>query len=197
MSDDKAVQTNELGILSRPLVIGEVLFDSFPDGHAVLGGAPFNVAWHLQGFGVSPLMVSSVGDDKHGERVLKIMQQWGMDTRAMQINSEHPTGQVTVSLQDGQPSYDICADQAYDHIRFEPIVALLNQCKTQHQTFNLLYHGSLYTRTPAAQQTLQQLQASIDTKTFVDVNLRPPWWSRDDVMRLLQKATWVKLNEDE
>jgi fructokinase len=28
-------------------VFGEVLFDYFPDGSRVLGGAPFNVAWHL------------------------------------------------------------------------------------------------------------------------------------------------------
>ena len=32
------------------LVFGEVLFDDFGD-NVVLGGAPFNVAWHLQGFG--------------------------------------------------------------------------------------------------------------------------------------------------
>jgi len=29
------------------LVYGEVLFDLFDDGQEVLGGAPFNVAWHL------------------------------------------------------------------------------------------------------------------------------------------------------
>ncbi len=28
-------------------VFGEVLFDHFPDGRRVLGGAPFNVAWNL------------------------------------------------------------------------------------------------------------------------------------------------------
>ncbi|MCG2635366.1 MAG: carbohydrate kinase, partial [Gammaproteobacteria bacterium] len=26
-------------------IYGEVLFDHFPDGSRVLGGAPFNVAW--------------------------------------------------------------------------------------------------------------------------------------------------------
>jgi len=31
-------------------IFGEVLFDHFPDGSRVLGGAPFNVAWHLQAF---------------------------------------------------------------------------------------------------------------------------------------------------
>ncbi|MDA1342582.1 MAG: carbohydrate kinase, partial [Proteobacteria bacterium] len=35
-------------------VFGEVLFDHFPDGTKVLGGAPFNVAWHLQVFGQQP-----------------------------------------------------------------------------------------------------------------------------------------------
>ena len=44
-----------------PLIFGEVLFDVYPDGTEILGGAPFNVAWHLQGFGVSPLMISRVG----------------------------------------------------------------------------------------------------------------------------------------
>ncbi len=34
----------------RPLVFGEVLFDHFPDGGVVLGGAPFNVAAHLQAY---------------------------------------------------------------------------------------------------------------------------------------------------
>ena len=35
----------------RLCLFGEVLFDHFPDGKRVLGGAPFNVAWHLQAFG--------------------------------------------------------------------------------------------------------------------------------------------------
>ena len=46
--------TQTLSSNRRPLVVGEVLFDEFEDGAQVLGGAPFNVAWHLQGFGISP-----------------------------------------------------------------------------------------------------------------------------------------------
>ena len=45
-------------------IFGEVLFDCFPDGREVLGGAPFNVAWHLHAFGQSPVFVSRVGDDE-------------------------------------------------------------------------------------------------------------------------------------
>ncbi|MEE4144297.1 MAG: PfkB family carbohydrate kinase, partial [Halieaceae bacterium] len=32
---------------------------------------------------------------------------------------------------------------------------------------------------------------------FVDVNLRPPWWTPQAVQELLQGAHWVKLNSDE
>ena len=50
----------------RPLIIGEVLFDVMPDGTRVLGGAPFNVAWHLEAFGLRPLMITRVGADDIG-----------------------------------------------------------------------------------------------------------------------------------
>jgi fructokinase len=33
----------------------------------VLGGAAFNVAWHLKGFGLEPLLISAVGDDLLGK----------------------------------------------------------------------------------------------------------------------------------
>ena len=57
-----------------PMIFGEVLFDEFEDGSTVLGGAPFNVAWHLQGLGVSPLFISRVGQDNLGDQVLSGMK---------------------------------------------------------------------------------------------------------------------------
>ena len=52
---------------SRIAVFGEVLFDHFPGGEKVLGGAPFNVAWHLRAFAGNPLFLSRIGDDPEGE----------------------------------------------------------------------------------------------------------------------------------
>ncbi|MEM7234470.1 MAG: hypothetical protein AAF517_19985, partial [Planctomycetota bacterium] len=46
----------------RPVVFGEVLFDRFPDGRSILGGACFNVAWNLRGLGLDPLFVSREND---------------------------------------------------------------------------------------------------------------------------------------
>ena len=54
----------------RPVIFGEVLYDCFPEGEVVPGGAPFNVAWHLQGFGQNPLFLSRVGSDEAAGRVL-------------------------------------------------------------------------------------------------------------------------------
>ena len=51
------------------VIFGEVLFDDFPDG-AVLGGAPFNVAWHLQAFGLHPVMISRTGNDAQRDQII-------------------------------------------------------------------------------------------------------------------------------
>jgi len=177
---------------SRPLIVGEVLFDCFPDGNVVLGGAPFNVAWHLQGFGLNPLMVSAVGKDENGERVLTAMRDWGMDLGGIQVLDSYPTGQVTVSLNDGQPSYEICADQAYDNIQYDDLQAELDNTRV-----SLLYHGSLIERTDHSRNLLAQIRESSNVPVFIDVNLRPPWWSDAAVKSSLSNAKWVKLNEDE
>jgi fructokinase len=169
-------------------IFGEVLFDRFPDGHEVLGGAPFNVAWHLQGFGQSPLFVSRIGEDAAGERIRRAMSEWGMALDGLQGDPQHPTGAVSVSLQKGEPSYDIVADSAYDFIA----AAQLPEVEPR-----LLYHGSLALRNPASAAALAALKARSPTLVFVDVNLREPWWRRGQVLALLEDAHWVKLNRDE
>lgn len=171
----------------RLCIFGEVLFDNFPDGKRVLGGAPFNVAWHLQAFGQTPHLISRVGDDPDGERVRSAMRTWGMDCSGLQSDPVHPTGRVDVSFAGGEPIYEIVHPCAYDAIATTPAVA---DCR-------LLYHGSLALRAATSRQTLEQLRAGGPDTVFVDVNLRPPWWHRDDIIDLLRMAHWVKLNTDE
>ncbi len=168
-------------------VFGEVLFDHFPDGHRVLGGAPFNVAWHLHAFGAAPRLVSSVGDDSDGEAVRAAMTAWGMNTADLQTDPDHPTGRVAVSLIQGEPAYDIVSDRAYDHIH-SPRAGLGG---------GLLYHGTLALRQPISAATLQALKTIGPDSVFLDVNLRTPWWSREETLRLVTDADWVKLNRDE
>lgn len=167
-------------------VFGEVLFDHFPDDTRVLGGAPFNVAWHLQAFGLSPRFISRVGNDTEGDEVLEAMQGWGMDTRYVQRDRQRPTGRVAISFVDGEPCYDIVADCAYDAIERTP----LESCR-------LLYHGSLAARSEISAATLRAMRSAISGSVFVDVNLRPPWWQPDTLDAMLSGADWVKLNQEE
>lgn len=175
--------------IGRPLVFGELLHDRFPDGREVLGGAPFNVAWHLQGFGASPLLVSRIGADEAGERALAAMQAWGLDTSAIQLDDSRPTGTVDVQISDGEPRYRIDPDQAYGHIES----ALADDTATPA----LMYHGTLALWPAASRLAWADLQRRFRSPVFVDVNLRSPWWSHDLVAGWLGSATWAKLGEGE
>jgi fructokinase len=168
-------------------IFGEVLFDCFPGGRRVLGGAPFNVAWHLRAFGASPRLISAVGDDPQGEQVRRAMQDWGMDTSTLQTDPDHATGEVRVTLDDGEPTYEIIPDRAFDHIRTIDLPP----------AGDLLYHGTLALRSPVSAATLKALEARGHGIRFLDVNLRDPWWSLDVTRGLLQDADWVKLNRSE
>ena len=168
-------------------IYGEVLFDHFPDGASVLGGAPFNVAWHLQAFGQSPCFISRVGDDAEGAMVKSAMTEWGMRIDALQTDDRLPTGRVSVSIEDDEPSYDIVEPVAYDAIEQG---SLNSGCR-------LFYHGSLALRADTSRHTAEHIKAHDSGIVFVDINLRPPWWQHDQVLDMLRGADWVKLNTDE
>jgi fructokinase len=176
----------------RPIVFGEVLFDRFPDDTAVLGGAPFNVAWHLQGFGHDPLFLSRVGRDEPGRQVGQAMRHWGMDTTGLQTDADYPTGAVELAFEGGQHSFDILPDQAYDHIDGVAPRELLQQTQPA-----LLYHGTLIIRTEEARKALAGVLGASSVSVLLDVNLRAPWWRQEDLPALLQRARWVKVNDEE
>lgn len=170
-------------------IFGEVLFDHFPDGSYVLGGAPFNVAWHLQAFGQQPRFISRIGRDRTGEAVRQAMLDWQMDLSGLQYDVEHPTGAVQVSIERGEPSYLIVPEQAYDFIAAEELPF--------GKTNGLLYHGTLALRHQISRKALTQLKRRHQGQVFMDVNLREPWWRKDEVLALVRAADWVKLNHHE
>ena len=189
-SDAKGVILQPGGLTGRPLLFGEVLYDEFQDGTTVLGGAPFNVAWHLRGFGFDPLLISRVGDDDLGRALLERMRGQGLDTSGIQRDAGHPTGRVRISMVDGEPLFSILPDQAYDHIDSGALPDL------EEAAFALLYHGSLAARQAPSAAALDALRDS-GLPIFIDINLRPPWWERESVEQLLAGGRWLKLNHHE
>ncbi|MGZ8183523.1 MAG: carbohydrate kinase family protein [Methylobacter sp.] len=186
-------------------IFGEVLIDQFPDGQQILGGAPFNVAWHLQAFNQQPCFISRVGRDAAGDKIRQAMLAWGMAVENLACDPDHPTGTVQVTIDNGEPSYEILADQAYDFID--------DQLDSDRQ-FSVIYHGTLALRNRVSEQALRDLTARsprqfptglrhkhhpwrYQGKVFIDVNLRAPWWHKESVNHWLGKAHWAKLNDDE
>ncbi|WP_043325437.1 carbohydrate kinase family protein [Cyanobium gracile] len=170
-------------------VFGEVLLDCFPDATEVLGGAPFNVAWHLRGFGQSPRLVSRVGRDARGERIRSAMGDWGLDGSALQTDPIHATGRVSVTLVNGEPTYEIVSGCAYDFIE-PPKPGMV-------PASGILYHGTLAVRHPPSAAALASLKSRHQGSIVLDVNLRPPWWSLETVLPLVDAAHHVKLNAAE
>jgi len=176
----------------RPVVFGEALFDVFPGGATALGGAPFNVAWNLAGFGLNPLFITRIGEDERGRATLEAMKANGMDTAGVQIDPDKPTGVVNVKMTGGGHTFDILPDQAYDHIDAGKALAALGD-----GAFSLLYHGTLAARSDASRAALAALRERSDLPVFVDVNLRAPWTGGVSARAAIEGSRWVKLNNDE
>jgi len=173
-------------------LFGEVLFDCF--NHAdkqqqVLGGAPFNICWHLQALGDNPVFISRVGKDALGEEIIQQACDWGIATDNIQVDKHYPTGLVEVSFEGDEPHYDIKVDSAYDFIA-QSEVRLPNPQ-------GVLYHGSLALRSDYAKTQFQKIVNSGDWSIFLDVNLRAPWWDKPHLISWIKQAKWVKLNIDE
>jgi fructokinase len=124
-----------------------------------------------------------------GDAVLEAMQSWGMDTSGVQRDDIHPTGAVQVSLDDGQPQFDILSAQAYDYIDGSSLPAIADA--------SLIYYGTLIARSRVSREGLDTLRHKCIAPGFVDINLRPPWWTPESVEHALQDAHWAKLNQDE
>ncbi len=174
---------------ASPLIFGEVLFDHFPGGDTVLGGAPFNVAWHLHAFGAQPLLISRVGADANGAAVRTAMRSWGTDASGLQEDTQRSTGQVDIAIVGGEPHYTIRPDAAFDAIRADSLPPIAET--------SLLYHGTLALRDAASRAVLKTLREFSGAPVFLDVNLRAPWWGMTDVLHLIAGARWVKMNAAE
>ncbi len=175
----------------KPIICGEVLFDIFPNDRQVLGGAPFNVAWHLRGFGMEPVVLSRIGQDTEGQNVLDAMSDWGLDTHGIQSDAEFPTGGVEITMQGTEHRFDIRANQAYDYIDYQLLMDSIRD-----QSMSLIYLGSLIIRNQT-RKTIERLLREQHLPVFVDINLRDPWWDAATVASILSRARWAKLNNEE
>ncbi|HUM47055.1 MAG TPA: carbohydrate kinase [Chitinophagales bacterium] len=169
---------------------GEVLWDLLPEGKK-LGGAPMNVAAHLQQLGLPSLMISRVGSDDLGKEIRAWMKEKNFSAEWIQTDEVHTTGIVNVDLTDkNQVTYDIVQPAAWDFVEHNILLSDLIE-----NSLGIVF-GTLALRSEVSRKCLFQLLDKAKLKIF-DVNLRSPHYSRELVELLLQRADIVKMNDDE
>jgi fructokinase len=178
--------------------LGEALFDIFPD-RQVLGGATLNAAIHAHALASGlprpgrGVVVSRVGQDEAGGRLLADLGQRGMTCDFVQTDPDHDTGKVYVGRDAaGATQFDIVADVAWDKLQYDPDMEQLAQrCEA-------VCFGTLAQRDGQARYTIHRfLDAAARAVRLCDVNLRPPFYDARILRRSLELANAVKLNEPE
>ena len=176
--------------MSKVVCFGEVLWDIFPT-HEKIGGAPLNVANRLSSFGHNVAMVSAIGQDEYGQKIIAYLNENKVNTENIQIKKEFQTGKVNVMLNEkGSASYDIKYPRAWDKIRFT------EGARNIVLNADAFVFGSLVARDETSRNTLYQLLEFAKYKIF-DLNLREPYYTTEVLVYLMEKADFIKFNDDE
>jgi fructokinase len=173
--------------------LGEILWDMLPEGKQ-LGGAPANFAYHAQELGAKGLVVSCVGNDPLGKEILDLLEQLNLTSDYIAIDGEHPTGTVTVKLdENGKPDYIIHENVAWDYIPFSDSLSKLAT------TVDAVCFGSLCQRCQTSAQTVKQFLAATkpDCLRIFDINFRQSYFDTETVEALLKISNILKINDEE
>ncbi len=174
----------------KTVCFGEVLWDIFPE-HRKIGGAPLNVAIRLNALNNESYMISRVGNDKDGEMLTDFVKKSGVSTDYIQLDESFHTGEVTVVLDEkGAATYDIMLPRAWDKIAVnEKAIKLVKES-------DAFIYGSLSARDDVSKSSLFQLIDHANYKIF-DINLRPPYYSKELLIQLMDRSDFIKFNDDE
>ncbi|MFC1558688.1 carbohydrate kinase family protein [candidate division KSB1 bacterium] len=77
--------------------IGEILWDIY-GMEKYIGGVPANTAIHAHYLGHKGIIISRVGSDTLGKKLINSLKVKGLTTRYIQQNSIFPTGTVQIKL---------------------------------------------------------------------------------------------------
>lgn len=170
--------------------IGEILWDLLPEGKR-LGGAPANFAYVAHALGNHGIVLSRVGRDAPGTEILAELKAKNLSTAGVQIDRQNPTGSVNVTLRDGQPSYEIVANSAWDHME------LTDDWRAAALSADAICFGSLAQRHEISAIAIRETVNLVKKLRIFDVNLRGRFYTRKTLLRSLNMASVVKLNLDE
>ncbi|GAB3360324.1 carbohydrate kinase [Arachidicoccus ginsenosidivorans] len=169
---------------------GEILWDILPNG-AKPGGAPVNVAFHLNQLGQKPAVISRIGNDQRGATLKELMDRKQIATTFLQQDPIYETGVVYAKPdENNNMSYEIKQPVAWDYIESNESQAIITKGS------DYFIFGSLAARSPCSHKTLFELLEQANNKVL-DINLRAPHYNKSLILDLINRSDIVKLNEDE
>ena len=171
--------------------IGEILYDIYPN-HKRLGGAPLNFIYHIKKLTDSGNIISRVGKDVLGNKVINDFKHSGLSFDFIQHDNLHPTGRAIVHLDDSAvPTFKIDTNSSYDFIESteenENLINVDTDC---------LYFGTLAQRSEISRTTIQSF-FNRGLKYFADINLRQNFYNEEILNASLKAADFIKVNYDE
>ena len=173
------------------VAFGEVVWDILPD-NKVLGGTPSNLVFRCNSLGENAHLLSRVGDDKLGNEALERLQELGIDTNNVQIDTEFPTGTVNITFKNEEPQYKVKIDVAFDHIEFSAEALKLAR------NADCLFFGLLPLRFGLSKNTIRELiKESPGSIKFFDLKLFEHFFDVKLVQNLLKVSNVVRVKEKE
>ncbi|MCK5852412.1 carbohydrate kinase, partial [bacterium] len=128
------------------------------------------------------------------EEILLRLKNINLDARFVQKNNEYPTGTVDVKIDDaGKPEYIIHENTAWDFIRWN------DQIRCLAEKADAVCFGSLAQRSATSETTINKFLESTNDKCIklFDINLRQNYYTKKIIENSLDKASVLKLNDDE
>lgn len=170
--------------------IGEILWDCLPSGKQ-LGGAPANFAYVSKQLGNNGNILSRIGNDDFGKEILEQLKDKDLSTDHIQIDNENQTGIVKVAIENGQPTYEIVENVAWDFLE-------LNEKWLEiAQESDAVCFGSLAQRNEVSRNTIREFVGLTKGLRVFDVNLRQNYFSREILQKSLILANVCKMNHEE
>jgi fructokinase len=176
--------------IKNVVCFGEILWDILPTA-SLPGGAPMNVAYHLKKLGNNAELISKIGDDEWGQKLLSLLHENHINTGFIETDRLLSTGKVNATIgEDNEVSYEIVKPVAWDNIEwqqgFEHVV----------RESDYFVFGSLAARSDVSRKTLFRLISFAKNKVM-DVNLRAPHYTKELLECLLPDLHLLKMNEEE
>lgn len=173
--------------------MGEALWDVLPEGKKI-GGAPANFAYHVSQFGLPSCVVSAVGDDDLGRKIIENFTAKGL--KQLIADVPYPTGTVQVEIdQSGVPQYEIKENVAWDNIPYTERLESLAERTTA------VCFGSLAQRNVVSRNTINRfldvVSRNEENLIVFDVNLRQGFYNKEILCNSMKRCNILKINDEE